>query len=144
MHDPSLHLFVDDQHIRTLFGLRREFGKLEKRPEPALEDIPGRLACWACVLREPDGRYRMWYQSVAQASAHDLARAGVWGRGEEFGYFPDQPIPGYEPENCLPIAEDAVRAPVRWRDRATVAELKGRNVQVFVRMNAGRLYAVRV
>jgi hypothetical protein len=58
MHDPSLRLFVDDHHIRTLFGLRREFGKLEKRPAPVLEDIPGRLAGWACVLRESDGRYR--------------------------------------------------------------------------------------
>ncbi len=59
MHDPSLHLFVDDHHVRTIFGLRREFGKLEKYPDPVLEDIPGRKACWACVLREPDGLYRM-------------------------------------------------------------------------------------
>jgi hypothetical protein len=59
MHDPSLHLFVDDHHVRTIFGLRREFGKLGKNPDPVLEDIPGRKACWACVLREPDGLYRM-------------------------------------------------------------------------------------
>jgi len=87
MHDPALHLFIDDHHVRTVFGLRREFGKLDKLPAPVLEDIPGRRACWACVLREPDGLYRMWYQSVANAGAHELAKAGVWGRGAEFGYF---------------------------------------------------------
>jgi hypothetical protein len=96
MFDSALHLFVDDHHVRTIFGLRREFGKLEKHPEPVLEDIPGRLACWACVLREPDGLYRMWYQSVHAGGSHELGKAGVWGRGEEFGYFPERhpnPIP---------------------------------------------------
>jgi hypothetical protein len=42
------------------------------------------------VLREPDGLYRMWCPSVADAGAHALARAGVWGRGAEFGYFPER------------------------------------------------------
>ncbi len=51
MFDISLHLFVDGHHIRANFGLHREFGKLEKHPEPVLEDIPGRLVFWSCVLR---------------------------------------------------------------------------------------------
>ena len=90
MHDPSLHLFIDDSHVRNLFGLRRTYGSLEKLPEPVLEDIPGRLACWASVLQEPDGCFRMWYQSTSKESAHEMATAGVWGRGNEFGFFPDR------------------------------------------------------
>ena len=89
MHDPSLHLFIDDCHVRNLFGLRRTYGSLEKLPEPVLEDIPGRLACWASVLQEPDGCFRMWYQSTTKESAHKMATAGVWG-GNEFGFFPDR------------------------------------------------------
>lgn len=67
MLDPSLHLFVDDHHIRTVFGLRRIYGSLEKLAEPVLEDTPDRLACWACVLREPAGRFRMWQRQGGTA-----------------------------------------------------------------------------
>src|SRR4051812_18846465 len=90
MHDPALHLFIDDYHIRNLHALRREFGALEKVPGPLLEDVPERLACWASVLREPDGSFAMWYQSVCELSAHDMATAGAWGRGDEFGFFPER------------------------------------------------------
>jgi hypothetical protein len=55
-----------------------------------------------------------------------------------------KPIPGFEAEMCLPIAEDAVRAPVRWREGAGVESLRGQRVHVFVQTNAGRLYAVRL
>lgn len=91
MFDSSLHLFVDDQHVRNLFGMKRTYGALEKLAEPVLEDVCGRMACWACVLREPDGRFRMWYQSLAKGpSVHDMATAGIWGRGHEFGFFPER------------------------------------------------------
>lgn len=90
MFDPALHLFIDDFHIRTVFGLKRTFGSLEKMSQPVLEDIPDRRSAWACVLREPDGLFRMWYQTVFKESVHDIATAGVWGRGDEYGYFPDR------------------------------------------------------
>lgn len=90
MFDPSLHLFVDDHHVRNTFGLAREFFALLKLERPIVEDIPERLACWACVLREPDGRFRMWYQSVYGRPASEMAAAGVWGREREFGFFPER------------------------------------------------------
>jgi len=90
MYDPALHLFIDDHYIRNIFAVRRIFGKPEKYPEPTLRDIPGRLACWGCVLQEADGRFRMWYQSVAKVSSHEMAKAGVWGRGAEYGFFPER------------------------------------------------------
>jgi hypothetical protein len=54
------------------------------------------------------------------------------------------PIPGFEAENCLPIAEDAVRASVCWRTGAAPSSLTGRLIHVFVEMDAGSLYAIRV
>ena len=89
-HDSSLHLFVDDYHIRNRFAMKRVYGKLEKHPTPLLEDIPGRLVSWACVLREPEGRFRAWYNSSCKTSAHEMATAGVWGRGSEFGFIPER------------------------------------------------------
>lgn len=89
-HDSSLHLFVDDYHIRSRFAMKRVCGRLEKHPTPVVTDLPGRVASWACVLREPDGKFRAWYNSVCNVSAHEMATAGVWGRGSEFGFFPER------------------------------------------------------
>ncbi len=50
-HDSSLHLFVDDYHIRNRFAMKRVYGKLEKYPEPVVEDMPGRGISWACRRR---------------------------------------------------------------------------------------------
>lgn len=89
-HDTSLHLFVDDWHIRSRFAMKRVFGKLEKHPTPLVKDLPGRLFNWACVLREPEGKFRVWYNSACAVSAHEMATAGVWGRGSDFGFFPER------------------------------------------------------
>ena len=52
-----------------------------------------------------------------------------------------KPIPGYAEADCIPISVDDVRASVKWRERASVAELRGRPVKLrFVLRNA-RLYS---
>lgn len=90
MHDPALHLFIDDHHVRATFGMKRVFGTLEKHPEPLLSPWQDRNVCWASILREPDGTFRCWYQSLYRHCVHDMATAGAFGRGTEFGYFPDR------------------------------------------------------
>jgi hypothetical protein len=95
-HDPALHLFVDDYHIRNLLSMKRVFGKAKKDPGPALTDIPGRRICWGCVLTE-QGKHRLWYVSIVPLNCHELATAGVWGRGDEYGFFPER-HPGAVPE----------------------------------------------
>ena len=87
-HDPALHLFVDDRHVRNLLSMKRVFGKAEKCPQPVLTDIPGRRICWGCVLTEA-GKHRLWYQSGVANNCHELAKAGVWGRGDDYGYYPE-------------------------------------------------------
>jgi len=90
LYDPALHLFVDDEAVRNVFAMKRIFGEPEKIPEPGLEDIEGRSVTWASAMREPDGLYRLWYQSYVKASSHDVASAGVWGKGADYGYYPDR------------------------------------------------------
>src|ERR1051325_5942588 len=89
MHDPSLHLFVDDCHIRNAVGLTRKFFPLEQDHKAILTDIDGRYVAWASAMRDGE-RYRLWYHSATQGSGHDLGAAGVWGRGSEFGFFPER------------------------------------------------------
>ena len=68
MHDPNLHLFVDDQEIHQIINLRRMLNVPAKHPEPAvIADQPWEknttgIVAWGSVLREPDGRLRVWYQ----------------------------------------------------------------------------------
>ena len=88
MHDPSLHLFVDDYHIRNAFCLKRELFPLRCDREPLLEDTPGRALAWGCVMLD-EKRYRLWYQSVARIEPHALSQSGVWGKGEDFSFHPD-------------------------------------------------------
>ena len=60
MHDPALHLFVDDHHIRNAFCLKRVFYPLEQDHKACLVDGEGRYLGWACVMRE-EGKFRCWY-----------------------------------------------------------------------------------
>jgi hypothetical protein len=90
MNDPSLHLFIDNQHIRNAFALERLWGSLQRHEAPLMEDIPGRLVAWGSVMQETNGLFRCWYQSIMAGSFHDVATAGVWGRGDDFGYYPDR------------------------------------------------------
>ena len=88
-HDPALHLFVDDHHIRNVLSMKRVFGTAKKDPQPALTDIAGRTIGWGCVITER-GKHRLWYQSSVPINCHDLATAGVWGRGDDYGFYPDR------------------------------------------------------
>jgi len=90
MHDPSLHLFVDDVHIRNTFAMKREFFSPVKQQAPAFGDIEGRSVAWGCAMRDADGRYRCWYQSCVLENVHEMATAGVWGRGTDYGFHPER------------------------------------------------------
>lgn len=107
MYDPSLHLFIDDYHIRNLFALKRVYGSLVKMQQPVLEDIPNRIIGWACVIQETSGIFRMWYQSVYKVSAHKMATLGVWGKKREFGFFPERCPEGAVPETQTSVVSYA-------------------------------------
>ena len=90
LHDPSLHLFLDDYHVRNVFAMKRTFGRPRKLEEPALQDIEGRSLAWGCVRQEADGRFRCWYQSTLQDNVHEMVDAEVWGRGTDYGFYPER------------------------------------------------------
>ena len=54
-----------------------------------------------------------------------------------------EPIPGFTLEECVPITGDHLAAPVRWRERDGLGELKGKPVLLEVHVREGELYALR-
>ena len=60
---------------------------------------------WGNVIREPDGRFRLWYATMMMGhhgqGPHEIARAGVWGRGDDFSYHPRSPADRREVESML-------------------------------------------
>lgn len=94
-HDPNLYLFVDDHWIAEQTGLVRVVNRPEVQPQPIIwpDDPKTQQDCaWGNVIREPDGRFRLWYCTMAMGpnglGGHEMARAGVWGRGHDFSFHP--------------------------------------------------------
>lgn len=97
-HDPGLILFVDDRSIARQAGFERVFNRAVPAPAPVVApDAPASEAdcAWGNVIREPDGRFRMWYCTLMMGQAgkgpHEMAAAGVWGRGDDFTFHPRSP-----------------------------------------------------
>ena len=65
MHDPDLHLFVDDDEVASARHLTRVLNRPRRRAAPVVPaDRPwegGRVQAWGSVIQEPDGRLRLWY-----------------------------------------------------------------------------------
>ncbi len=62
-HDPWLYLFFDDHWIGESTGLTRILNHPQPLPEPIISpDNPQteRECAWGNMIREPDGRYRIW------------------------------------------------------------------------------------
>jgi hypothetical protein len=53
-------------------------------------------------------------------------------------------VPGFDLDNCLPIPEDAVRAPVQWKDKPDISALEGHRISLLVQMAAGTIYSFRM
>lgn len=94
-YDPNLYLFVDDHWIAEQIGLVRVLNRPEVLPDPIIwpDDPKTQQDCaWGNVIREPDGRFRLWYCTMAMGAnglgGHEMARAGVWGRGKDFSFYP--------------------------------------------------------
>ncbi len=55
----------------------------------------------------------------------------------------DRPIPGYELDDCLPVAGDGHFLPLRWKERATIDRFAGEPFRIFLELDQARLFAVR-
>lgn len=56
----------------------------------------------------------------------------------------DQPIPGYELDNSVPVAGDGHFLQLRWKDRDSISRFAGEPFRIFFELDQARLYAVRV
>ncbi|MFO0870898.1 MAG: phosphodiester glycosidase family protein [Pirellulales bacterium] len=93
--DPRLYLLTSEHWIAERHGLTRIFNRAQPLAEPILwpDDPRSESDCaWGNVIREPDGRFRLWYCTMNMghqgAGPHEIASAGVWGRGDDFTFRP--------------------------------------------------------
>ena len=110
--DPHLYLFADDHWIAESTGLERIINRAQPLDEPVVwPDDPWTEAdaAWGNVIRESDGRFRMFYNTALMGHSgpawvlskaighggrphdvggHEMARAGVWGRGSDYALHP--------------------------------------------------------
>lgn len=57
----------------------------------------------------------------------------------------DNPVPGYAFEDCLPLAGDGIRLPVRWRGKDGLSGVLGRKVRLEITFTSGGyLYALNL
>ena len=88
MHDPHLHLLVDDHEIQHYTNLLRVINRPRKLDGPVLRcDQPWegaqRLQAWGSVIRESDGTFRCWYWTMDNPTFDpDQATRGGYGYAE--------------------------------------------------------------
>lgn len=107
-HDPDLYLFVDDHWIAEQRHLTRVLNQPRVLAEPVIqpdEPLTERDCAWGNVIREPDGRFRLWYTTMMMGhvagGGHEMAKAGVWGRGDDFSFYPRSAADVRETETML-------------------------------------------
>lgn len=69
MHDPHLHLLVDDHEIQQYKNLLRILNRPKKLQAPVIRpdqpwEATQRIQAWGSVIRDPDGTFRCWYYSM--------------------------------------------------------------------------------
>ncbi|RLT10774.1 MAG: hypothetical protein DWI21_03705 [Planctomycetota bacterium] len=94
-HDANLYLFVDDRWIEKQRGVTRVYNQAQPLDQPIIapDDAKTEADCaWGNVIREADGKFRLWYCTMTMgrnaAGPHEMAAAGVWGRGDDFTFRP--------------------------------------------------------
>ncbi|MBC8357036.1 MAG: hypothetical protein H8E66_34125, partial [Planctomycetes bacterium] len=63
-HDANLYLFVDDHWIEKQQGVTRVFNQAQPLDQPIIapDDPKTETDCaWGNVIREADGKFRLWY-----------------------------------------------------------------------------------
>ncbi len=68
LYNPKLHLFIDDHGVLRSQNVTRLPGRAKKHPVPVVrQDRPWEspwIYAWGSVFREPDGLFRMWYETM--------------------------------------------------------------------------------
>jgi len=68
---------------------------------------------------------------------------GIWGQGVRVAVLDESGtvLPGYGLDACEPMLSDAVRLPVRWKERSSLAPLRGQRVKLLFEIIGATLYA---
>ncbi len=63
---------------------------------------------------------------------------------EEHTWFVSKPIPGFGFEQCVPLSGDELWTPLRWNGKTDLSELKGKRIQLRVRMSSAKIFGYRL
>ena len=55
-----------------------------------------------------------------------------------------KPIPEFTFEECVPFRGDEIWAPLRWKGKADLSELKGKTIQLRVRLSSAKIFGYRL
>lgn len=55
-----------------------------------------------------------------------------------------QPVKGYSLADCIPVESDQLRAPLLWKSKKNVAELKGKKLQLHLVLTHAKIFSYRV
>ena len=53
------------------------------------------------------------------------------------------PIPGFTLEECTPFRGDEIWAPLHWKGKADLSELKGKKIQLRIRLSSAKIFGYR-
>ena len=95
MHDPNLHLLVDDREIQQYLRLERVVNKPRKLEHPVVDsDQPWegyRTQAWGSVIQESDGLIRLWYFSFPARKPGEMDVGGYCYAESRDGYHFEKP-----------------------------------------------------
>ncbi len=63
---------------------------------------------------------------------------------ESLTWFVSKPIPGFTFAECVPFTGDELWTPLRWRGKADLSELKGKRIQLRVRLSSAKIFGYRL
>jgi len=94
-NDADLYLFIDDHWIEKQQGVTRIYNQAQPLDQPIIAPDDPRTdqdCAWGNVIRDADGKFRLWYCTMTMghnaAGPHEMAAAGVWGRGADLAFRP--------------------------------------------------------
>ncbi len=89
------------------------------------------------------GEFAMYSTSIRGDQVQINARTARAGSVEVELRQGGRPLKGFAFADCAPFSGDAIWAPCRWKDKANVAELKGKHVEVRFRLRSAKIFACR-
>ncbi len=141
---PASHIILNDDEMRIYYAgcdhthrppygeQKLSIGAASLRPDGFVYlqagDEPAELFTRIFAISETD------FEINADASRGEILVEVCDGEGK--------PVPGFEKENCIPVKEDGLHIPLKWKDNPEQSELLGTRVRLRVFALNANLYSI--